>query len=183
MGFSVQIRFDRFCMNIDTCLCVSVFDSSRLNLSQTMSSDFGSTFSIPSFAIFLYVFLLFTHSLFIEATCYYPDGTIATQDIPCTKDTTVNADYCCGSDSICLTNKICLNNIGTLVRGSCTDHSWTSPSCPSFCVSGKLISSSAPHLPTDDIYANHRKSTRRRRNDCVPAAVFRILVLYKVQGR
>ena len=136
MGFAVQIRFDVLCMNIALCLGDSVFDSSRLNLSQTMSSVFCSTLSIPSFAIFLHVFLFFTHFLFIEATCYFPDGTIAGQDTPCTKDITVDADYCCGENSLCLTNKVCLNNVGTFDRGSCTDRSWNSTACPSFCLSG-----------------------------------------------
>ena len=136
LGVAVQIRFVELCLNIDTCLGVSVFDSSRLNLSQTMSSVFCSTFLIPSFAIFLYVSLFFTHSLFVEATCYYSDGLDAPGDVPCHKDSTVDPDFCCGQGAICLTNKICLNNIETLVRGTCTDRSWNSTACPSFCLSG-----------------------------------------------
>ena len=150
----------------------------RLNSSQTMSSIHCSTFSISSFAIFLYVFLVLTHSLFIEATCYYPDGTTATNDFPCTKNSTVDADYCCGEGFMCLTNKLCLENDGAFFRGSCTDRSWSSTACPSFCISGNP-SLEVLHNFTLMTLRNHRKSTWWHQHHRVPVVVFRKLVLCK----
>lgn len=83
--------------------------------------------------------LLFTSTC--SAICYFPDGTTAPQDVPCNDDTGHSA--CCGQGYACLSNGVCtatgdeLQKAGssTYVRGSCTDSSWRSSSCPSFCVS------------------------------------------------
>jgi hypothetical protein len=74
-----------------------------------------------------------------NALCYYPDGTPAPGDVPCT-DSTENS-VCCGTGYACLSNGICqatgdeLQKPGAseFVRGSCTDKSFRSSSCPSFC--------------------------------------------------
>ncbi|TFB00012.1 hypothetical protein CCMA1212_008256 [Trichoderma ghanense] len=71
--------------------------------------------------------------------CYYPDGTPAPGDVPCT-DSTANS-VCCGTGYACLSNGICqatgdeLKKPGAteFVRGSCTDKTYRSSSCPSFC--------------------------------------------------
>ncbi|KAK4065545.1 hypothetical protein Trihar35433_7665 [Trichoderma harzianum] len=74
-----------------------------------------------------------------NALCYYPDGTPAPGDVPCT-DSTDNS-VCCGTGYACLSNGICqatgdeLQKPGAseFVRGSCTDKTFRSSSCPSFC--------------------------------------------------
>lgn len=73
-------------------------------------------------------------------TCYAPDQTVAEDDIPC--DPTQKQSFCCGKGWACLENKSCVPtelvpNGGTLspARGTCTDKSWQSSSCPDFCVS------------------------------------------------
>ena len=78
--------------------------------------------------------------LAFSSTCYAPpysgqtEGDVASGDTPCSASTNDNvASACCGySDgSICLSNGLCFvphNN--SMLQGSCTDPSWTSPGCP-----------------------------------------------------
>ena len=79
--------------------------------------------------------------LAFNSTCYGPpydgggpDGPHASGDSPCTQSSNdEEARVCCGySDgSICLSNGLCFvpaNN--TMMQGSCTDPTWTSPNCP-----------------------------------------------------
>ncbi|KXH63105.1 hypothetical protein CSAL01_11072 [Colletotrichum salicis] len=76
----------------------------------------------------------------VRAACYYPDGSIAPNDTPC-QDLTAEST-CCGQGYACLSNAMCeatgkeLSKDGAteLVRGSCTDPSWRSSSCPLFCI-------------------------------------------------
>ncbi|PNY24999.1 Uncharacterized protein TCAP_05081 [Tolypocladium capitatum] len=71
--------------------------------------------------------------------CYFPDGSIATQDTPCRDDTPQST--CCGQGYACLSNNICMatgsvpKTLGAsaYVRGSCTDKSWRNGACPNFC--------------------------------------------------
>ena len=73
------------------------------------------------------------------ATCYSPDGkTIAGQDEPCNGGS--SESFCCGRGWACLSNKICMRtdrvsgNFYLYGRGSCTDPTWQSAACPSFCL-------------------------------------------------
>ena len=78
-----------------------------------------------------------------QRSCYYPDGSLALKDTPCTSDTSTT---CCGQGFACLENGICqvttlaqafdpnLNPSINYYRGSCTDQSWSSPECPQFCI-------------------------------------------------
>ncbi|KAK5996160.1 hypothetical protein PT974_04588 [Cladobotryum mycophilum] len=78
-----------------------------------------------------------------HASCYYPSGGLAPNDVPCT-DKTPNA-ACCGQGYACLSNGICqatgeeLQKPGAtkFVRGSCTDKNWRSSNCPLFCMDPK----------------------------------------------
>ena len=90
----------------------------------------------------LFLVALSTRSgLAFNSTCYGPpydgggpNGPHASGDSPCTQDSNdEEARACCGySDgSICLSNGLCFvpaNN--TMMQGSCTDPTWTSPNCP-----------------------------------------------------
>lgn len=69
-------------------------------------------------------------------TCYFPNQEVADFDIPCTDFTTSDGFvFCCGSGRSCLPEGICSSASGDpyLSRGSCTDQSWSSPSCPQYC--------------------------------------------------
>jgi hypothetical protein len=77
-------------------------------------------------------------------SCYYPDGSSAASDTPCFS--TSGASVCCGDGFACLANGICqvtsfafisnpdLNKQINYYRGSCTDQTWSSSSCPQFCI-------------------------------------------------
>lgn len=70
-----------------------------------------------------------------SATCYNPDGSLApATDIPC--ETTGGDTACCSSGAFCMTNGYCLNNM-VVVRGSCTDITWTNPNCALQCKKGR----------------------------------------------
>jgi hypothetical protein len=79
------------------------------------------------------------------AQCYWPDGTPALPDVPCTAGS--GDTFCCWSGHTCLSNKLCLDpailpgNPGRYKRGTCTDSTWESSECPSFCTSGRMCTS------------------------------------------
>lgn len=78
----------------------------------------------------LLLLCLYLPSALSRPNCYLPDKkTIAFGEIPCTSDTYA---ACCAPDAYCLQNGLCLTNL-TLLRGSCTDQTWTSPNCAQFC--------------------------------------------------
>ena len=79
--------------------------------------------------------------LAFNSTCYNPpyqgggsEGHVVPGDTPCSPSTDEDvARPCCGyaDGSICLSNGLCFvpsNN--SMLQGSCTDPSWTSPGCP-----------------------------------------------------
>ena len=79
----------------------------------------------------------------VSAICWFPDGSPAAQDTPCTSD---GLTTCCGQGYACLSNRICkatgeeIRKPGAslFVRGSCTDKSWNNPNCPLFCVTSDV---------------------------------------------
>ncbi|PYI11276.1 hypothetical protein BO78DRAFT_425790 [Aspergillus sclerotiicarbonarius CBS 121057] len=81
-------------------------------------------------------------SLTTARTCYHPDKSVATSNVPYTSDSTT---FCCDSGAICMTNGYCIG-VGSqpylLFRGSCTDEDW-GDDCPSHCVN-KNPSGGAP---------------------------------------
>ncbi|KAJ5203754.1 uncharacterized protein N7498_004633 [Penicillium cinerascens] len=83
-------------------------------------------FLYPAGAIFIFAAL-------IEATCYNPDRTVASNAVPCSSNSTT---FCCGTGAICLSTGYCLSATTqpfTLYRGSCTDSGWGS-FCAYYCV-------------------------------------------------
>ncbi|KAL4999592.1 hypothetical protein BDV10DRAFT_164599 [Aspergillus recurvatus] len=66
------------------------------------------------------------------ATCYYPNGNEAANDVQCTPGAN---SACCGSGSICLSNGLCMSIVQPfgLSRGSCTDPSFEIDECTSAC--------------------------------------------------
>ena len=71
-----------------------------------------------------------------QRTCYFPNGQVSHDDHPC--DGNAEHSTCCGgppTGAVCLSNKLCKGIDGLLSRGTCTDPTWTSPDCPSFCAS------------------------------------------------
>lgn len=73
-------------------------------------------------------------------TCYYPDGSVASNDSPCRSSSVGEGpSACCDPADICLNNGLCLAQWGgeVISRGSCTDRSWQSPACSQYCADGK----------------------------------------------
>ena len=69
--------------------------------------------------------------------CYYPDKSIAAHDTPC--HSSDGDSFCCGQGFACLSNKLCqatslIVHGSSYARGSCTDQTWRSSNCPSFCL-------------------------------------------------
>ncbi|KAF7596611.1 hypothetical protein BBP40_001012 [Aspergillus hancockii] len=76
---------------------------------------------------------LITTSVYSSPTCYWPDGTPATADVPCSDEK--NAP-CCLAGNLCLSNNLCLNvaiQPYVLSRGACTDPNWDSDNSEYFC--------------------------------------------------
>ncbi|KAI5787221.1 hypothetical protein EDC01DRAFT_661046 [Geopyxis carbonaria] len=69
-------------------------------------------------------------------TCYFPDGSIAANDIPC--DDSGATVGCCGANDRCYDTGLCSNTATdtSIARGSCTDASWGS-GCPLACRGNK----------------------------------------------
>ena len=136
----------------------NVYQSSDRNLSIKLVCDFQGSISGPNHSrqcdivmiskapqALLLSFLLFR---FVLTLCYYPDGSPARQDIPCSNS---GNSTCCGPLYACLSNNICMAVVGVTndpsdltvyVRGRCTDRSWTSDACPAFCTDRKWFTTS-----------------------------------------
>ena len=74
-----------------------------------------------------------------NATCYYPNGSIAPEDTPCHPPATGDSvSACCLDSHLCLDNGLCLPQDGAerLYRGSCTDRIWQSTECAQYCPDG-----------------------------------------------
>jgi hypothetical protein len=74
------------------------------------------------------------HICYATATCYLPDGCVATGDISCS----ANEVMCCpASNGICLSNGLCfIPSDNVVARSSCTDQSWRE-SCTGYCRTSK----------------------------------------------
>jgi len=76
------------------------------------------------------------------ANCYYPNGDIETSHSACNESADVSA--CCNPGDLCLSNGYCFQQFGAwadrVARGSCTDSTWESNSCPYYCSDGRLSS-------------------------------------------
>ncbi|PWY82078.1 hypothetical protein BO70DRAFT_429164 [Aspergillus heteromorphus CBS 117.55] len=67
------------------------------------------------------------------ATCYFPEGNVATDYMPCSDS---GDSFCCNEDSICLSNGLCISMHQPYVlgRGACTTKSWNDTSvCDDVC--------------------------------------------------
>lgn len=120
-------------------------DFSHLQFLKTYLTK-NSTMTPPALICYIVAYQWAIHSRLVNASlqCYYPNGEKAEGDSPCNPDT--DASFCCGSssDSSCLNNLLCQDGKGRVIRGSCTDQSWTDPACPQYC-----LSESWPLMPSE----------------------------------
>ena len=74
----------------------------------------------------------------VYTSCYFPDGTYVAADRPCI-DNGTQGGFCCGPGYTCLSDKVCYQaSTSRYARGSCTDETFRSPSCPQFCLSAYI---------------------------------------------
>ena len=93
------------------------------------------------YSLFLVASVSLFQSVSAGSACYYPNGDLNPDDVPCNPSADVSV--CCGRGWTCLSNGVCMlsqdssvgsiSRIGSTYRTSCTDRSWNSPACPSFC--------------------------------------------------
>ncbi len=102
--------------------------------------------------LFLVIFIQLTRVVYAaSATCYAPNGNSSSENFWAPCPISLGNDgfaMCCKSDSPfdykCLANGLCqlnvtnagLGEVPAIIRGSCTDDSWKSPSCVQLCASG-----------------------------------------------
>ena len=86
-------------------------------------------------------------------SCYFPHGNQSLHDVPCYADSIDT--FCCPPRHVCLDNRLCLRTDSspgtgnaTYLRSSCTDRSWRSPECPSFCLGSTFLFRGFSHLMT-----------------------------------
>lgn len=68
------------------------------------------------------------------SSCYFADGTLSNTTFPCNSGGA--SSTCCPSDTACLENQLCLTDDGEVLRGTCSDSSWSDSACPNFCLTG-----------------------------------------------
>lgn len=73
-------------------------------------------------------------------TCFFPNGDVSSRDTPCRALPSDQASACCAYMDVCLDNGLCLAQQDNEVvsRGSCTDSTWQSDTCPQYCQDGKF---------------------------------------------
>jgi hypothetical protein len=90
--------------------------------------------------------------LTVQSACYNPDGALAQGNFPCFLDQ--KNSPCCGSNTICEDSGLCkvLDSVGVsdLIRGTCTDPTWSSPECPAYCL-GLSLSGLLRRFPGTDL--------------------------------
>ncbi|EEQ27438.1 conserved hypothetical protein [Microsporum canis CBS 113480] len=80
-----------------------------------------------------FLYLVLTAPLCAGRACYFPDGSPASNDVPCFSGD--RNTHCCSKSSICMTNGYCLESTQPYVlgRGSCTDKTWITSTKGSGC--------------------------------------------------
>jgi hypothetical protein len=94
--------------------------------------------SKSTITLFLLLFLVQLSRAANAKACYFPDKSVAENDTACTSDT---VSICCQAGATCLDNGLCFDPdgsaVGGYIRGSCTDKTWASSSCPQYCTYGE----------------------------------------------
>ncbi|PMD47649.1 hypothetical protein L207DRAFT_628261 [Hyaloscypha variabilis F] len=90
------------------------------------------TFSLRFSGFFAAHLISITFAFAATNTCYFPDGNIASEFVPCSP----NEDGgCCVNGDFCTEWGYCISDSkGYHYRGACTDTAWLNPSCPKYCL-------------------------------------------------
>ena len=132
--------------NSHRCHAAFSFPRTRIihtkNLSEPMST---ADMSCSIILVFL-LWQCFRDSTALAQKCYWPNGNEASGDTPCSTTSSDQASACCSPNGACISNGLCFNADMTLNRGSCTDQTWKSKGCASWCQDGKTHGSGTVRL-------------------------------------
>lgn len=89
---------------------------------------------------FLKALLILLYCSHVSAICYWPDGTLTAEDVACQDNSAESA--CCSPGFVCLSSGLCMVSSDVIRipgdtiyrRSSCTDSTWRSSSCASYCL-------------------------------------------------
>lgn len=127
------------------------------NVFATFSAVQYHRYPLSGFATYTFTALFTRYHFFtlissaIMATCYKPDGTVATGNFPCW-NTTGSDEHapCCVNSSYCYSNGWCVDAVHmTVFRAGCTDRIWQSDACVKHCTGSmrSALHSSIRHYP------------------------------------
>ena len=125
-----NIRFALFCILYLLEYFIGSTPGTLSNDDLRISAMYFSSF-ISILALLVLQSLSITGALSNVPTCYNFDRSVAKGNYAC--NLSANVTSCCGIGSICLDNKVCQNGNNQIIRGACTDPTWTSPECPNYC--------------------------------------------------
>ncbi|KAI9679643.1 MAG: hypothetical protein M1829_001605 [Trizodia sp. TS-e1964] len=106
--------------------------------SQSQAQSQVLTTSAPTTATTMVTLTSTTQAPRQGRACYWPDGSVDTESIPCNPDDTVHS-MCCqgGGKAACLDNGLCLwLQDRSVDRNSCTDKGWKDGACMKICMAG-----------------------------------------------
>lgn len=100
-----------------------------------------------SYIVILLILALQNAVINAASRCYYPNGALAPNDMPCLNDQEIT--FCCREGYACLDNKLCQppakkrpgrqDQLNPYVRSTCTDKDWTNIQCAlGWCTNVKL---------------------------------------------
>ncbi len=106
-----------------------------------------------------YLVILGISTSLVYATCYWPDGSVRDDFVPCS-----SSKVCCKSGEACLSNGLCYGaTLNFAYRGACTDKTWPESECPRVCYDGifllrantsNTVTDNALYLEFPDTWAN-----------------------------
>ena len=109
---------------------------------KTVTCSYALKFKLTKRTLLVFFFsigCLVKSKTMANATCYYPNGSIAPEATPCHPPATSDlVSACCSNSHLCLDNGLCLPQNGPerFGRGSCTDRTWQSTECSQYCPDG-----------------------------------------------
>ena len=132
--------------------------------------------------------LLFSRHIAAEvAQCYYPNGNLTTDSSVFVCDPRAKFSSCCYTGDMCTTNGFCKDvqndaNNNFYYRDLCTDSTWTSPKCPSFCDTMRTAGEYEACIPQycAQIFDEERNRSKRIVREPKSSSLFADYVLLRV---
>lgn len=126
---------------------------------------------------------ILSNCLNAQQSCYLPDGSwdggSETSPQPC--NLLAGTSHCCGFPQVCLSNGYCYDpGAMSIYRSSCTDQTWKSTACPTYCNDGMLLFISSIWLYTSyrSTMTDILSSRHRLRPRTLPCGLRQVLLRY-----